>query len=80
MVGFMKLIMLINIFSIILGLAALSWKGLNYQDREKMTDIGPLQTAREIKKTFLRSPLLSGIAQAGRIMPALFGIRAKNPL
>jgi hypothetical protein len=76
----MKLIMLINIFSIILGLAALSWKGLTYPDREEMTDMGPLQTARETKKTFLLSPLLSGVAQAGRIMLTLFGIRVKNHL
>jgi hypothetical protein len=43
----MKSIMLINIFSIILGVAALSYKGINYSNRQKTMDIGPFKLPRK---------------------------------
>jgi hypothetical protein len=76
----MKAIMLINIISIILGVAALSCKGITYPDRENIIDMGPIRVARETEKTFLLSSFLVGLAQGGRIMRALIGIRAKKSL
>ena len=70
----MKSIILINIFSIILGVVALSYKGITYPNRGKIIDISPIQAAQETKKTFLLSPIWVGIAQAGRIVPALKGL------
>lgn len=74
----MKSIMLINIFSIILGAVALSFKSITYRNTEKIIDISPIQATHETKKTFPLSPILSGLARAGRIILGLIGIRAKE--
>jgi hypothetical protein len=69
----MKSLIFINIISIILGVAALFYKEMTDPNREKITDIGPIQAVRETKKTFLLSPILVGIAQAGRTVLTLIG-------
>ena len=73
----MKLIVTINILSVILGLATLSGKGLTHSDRAKVTEIGPPPTHRETKRTYLFSPILTGIGQTGRIMLTLLGRKAQ---
>ncbi len=70
--------MLINIFSIILGVVALAYKSITYTNTEKIIDIGPIQATHETKKTIPLSPILGGLALAGRIILGLIGIRVKK--
>ena len=42
--------MLINIVSILLGIVAFAYKGINFKTREKIMDIGLIQSTHETKK------------------------------
>ncbi|MGZ3535702.1 MAG: DUF3185 domain-containing protein [Thermodesulfobacteriota bacterium] len=69
----MKPIMLVGIVLIILGVAALTYQGITYTTREKVLEIGPLETTKKTEKTIPLPPLLGGVALAAGIVLVIMG-------
>ncbi len=58
-------ITLVGIALIVLGIVAFAYRGLPYTSREKIIDIGSVQTSVDTRKTIPMSPLLIGLALLG---------------
>lgn len=71
----MKPIILVGIGLILLGIVALSYKGITYTTQEQVAKIGPLEATVEEKKTIPLSPVLGGLALAGGVVLVLVGYR-----
>ena len=50
------------------GLLLFTYKGITYQTREKVLDLGALQVTQEKTKTFPFSPVVGGMALAGGVV------------
>jgi hypothetical protein len=57
----MKPVLILGIVLIILGVAALAYRGISYTKREQVLKIGPLEATAETQKT-LPIPPAAGIA------------------
>jgi hypothetical protein len=53
----------LGIVLLLVGLAMLAWPAINYTDREKAIDIGPIEVETETEKQFVLPPVL-GVATA----------------
>lgn len=74
----MKPIILIGIALIVLGIAALVYKGINYTTREKVLDIGPIEATATKNKTIPLSPLFGVISLVGGISLVVVGNKSKK--
>jgi hypothetical protein len=63
--------MIIGLILIGLGVVALTYQGITHNSREKIIDIGPLETSANVKKTIPMSPLFGGLALAGGVLLSL---------
>jgi hypothetical protein len=54
-------ITLVGIALIVLSIVAFAYRGIPYTSREKVIDVGALQTSVETRKTIPMSPLLIGL-------------------
>jgi hypothetical protein len=55
-------IILVGIALTVLGIVAFAYRGIPYTSREKVIDVGSLQTSVDTRKTIPMSPLLIGLA------------------
>ena len=53
---------LVGIALIVLSIVAFAYRGIPYVSREKIIDVGSLQTSVDTQKTIPMSPLLIGLA------------------
>jgi len=58
----MKPILIAGMALILLGIVALSYKGITYTTKEKIVDIGPIEATADKEKTIPLPPLLGGLA------------------
>ena len=73
-----KLITLIGIGLILLGIVAFAYQGITYTSREKIIDIGPIQTTADTQKTIPLSPLLGGLVLVGGIALVVVGAKKSS--
>jgi hypothetical protein len=71
----MKPIMLVGIILIVLGLAALAYKGISYTTHEEVAKIGPLEAKVEKEKTIPLPPIVGALALAGGVVLVVLGAR-----
>lgn len=71
----MKPVMLVGIILIVLGVAALAYKGITYTTQEEVAKIGPLEAKVEKEKTIPLPPLLGGLALASGVVLVVLGAR-----
>jgi uncharacterized membrane protein YidH (DUF202 family) len=64
----MKNLLLASILMIILGVVALTYKGITYTTTEKAIDIGPLQITAERTHTIPLLPILGVTAIVGGVV------------
>jgi hypothetical protein len=60
---------------IVLGIMALTYRGITYTTREKIIVIGPIEATQEVKKTIPLPPVLGGVALAGGIVLVIMGAK-----
>jgi hypothetical protein len=58
-------ITLLGVALIVLGIVAFTYRGIPYTSREKVVDVGSLQTNAYTRKTIPMSPLLIGVVLVG---------------
>ena len=71
----MKPTILIGIVLIVLGVLILTYHGITYTTRQKVFQIGPLETTRKTEKTVPLPPILGGLALAGGIVLVILGAK-----
>jgi hypothetical protein len=71
----MKSIMIAGIILILLGLAALAYKGITYTTEEQVAKLGPLEAKVEREKTIPLPPVLGGLALAAGVVLVVLGVR-----
>lgn len=69
---------LIGFVLIAFGIFALVMGGINYTDRDKVLDIGPLEAQVEHRETIPLSPIVGIAALAGGIALVVAGARTKS--
>jgi hypothetical protein len=65
----------IGVVLVLLGAAALIWKGVSYTQRETLVDVGPVNITADTKKSVPLSPILGGVALAGGAVLIVVGAR-----
>ena len=73
----MKSALIIGILLIVLGTAALSYRGVTYTTREKVLQLGPLQATAETEKVVPIPRAIGIVAIAGGVALVLFGVRRR---
>lgn len=73
----MKPLLLIGILLMVLGGAALAYRGFSYTDREKVVDLGPIEATAEREKTVPIPPILGGVLLAAGVALTIAGARQK---
>jgi hypothetical protein len=58
-------ITLVGAALIVLGIVAFTYRGIPYTSREKVVDVGSLQTNADTRKTIPMSPLAIGLVLVG---------------
>jgi hypothetical protein len=71
----MKPVTLVGILLIILGLAALAYKGITYTTQEEVAKLGPLEAKVEREKTIPLPPTLGGLALASGLVLVVLSAR-----
>ena len=71
----MKPLMLVGIILIVLGVAALAYRGITYTTQEEVAKIGPLEAKVEREKTIPLPPVLGGLALATGVVLVVLGAR-----
>lgn len=71
----MKSTAVIGLVSIVLGLAALAYQGINYTTRETVIDVGPVHATAERHRTLPLPPALGAVVVAGGIVLLVVGMR-----
>ena len=74
----MKPIILIGIFSLVLGALGLAYQGFNYTHQEKIIDIGPIHATAEQHDRVSIPPALGGLALVGGIVLLLVGAKKNS--
>lgn len=73
----MKPISIAGVALLVLGVIALAYQGINYQTRETVIDIGPLQATAERTRTFPLPPVLGIVAVAAGVVLLVVGARKR---
>ena len=71
----MKPISVAGIVLIVLGLAALAYKGITYTTSETVVDLGPIHATADRQKTVPLPPVIGIAAVAGGIVLLVAGLR-----
>jgi hypothetical protein len=71
----MKPISIAGIVLVVLGALALAYQGINYTQREKIVDIGPIHATADTQKTIPLPPILGGIALIGGVVLLVAGAK-----
>ncbi len=71
----MRMALIVGVLLIVLGVVALAYRGITYNTREEVINIGPIQATAEKKKTIPLSPVLGVAALAGGIVLVVAGTR-----
>lgn len=71
----MKSFVLTGVLLILLGVAALAYKGITYTTQEKVLDIGPIEATKNTEKTIPLPPILGGVALAAGVFLVVVGSR-----
>lgn len=69
----MKPIMLVGILLIVLEVFVITYKGTTYSKWEKIAGIGSIEATNETHKSIPLSPILGGLAIAGKIGLVVIG-------
>jgi len=69
-----KSLMFVGVALILLGILALSYRGITYTTREKILEVGPLQATAEKEKTIPLPPILGGLALVGGFVLVAVGV------
>lgn len=67
---------IVGVLLIAIGIIALAYGGfgwINYTQREKVVDLGPLQVSADKEKRVPLSPIVGGVCLAGGILMVLAG-------
>ena len=64
----MKTNTLIGIILIAIGIVSFAYQGINYQTKEKVVDIGPVEVTSEKTKKIPIPPIVGAIALVGGIV------------
>jgi len=70
--------MFVGVALILLGILALSYRGITYTTREKILEVGPLQATAEKEKTIPLPPILGGLALVGGFVLVAAGAVKSN--
>ena len=74
-----KSLMFVGVALILLGILALSYRGITYTTREKILEVGPLQATAEKEKTIPLPPILGGLALVGGfVLVAVGALKSKS--
>jgi len=73
-----KSLMFVGVALILLGILALSYRGITYTTREKVLEVGPLQATAEKEKTIPLPPILGGLALVGGFVLVAAGAVKSN--
>jgi uncharacterized membrane protein YidH (DUF202 family) len=73
----MKVATLVGILLIILGIGALVYQGISYQEKEKVVDLGPIEATKETTRHVPIPPILGVVAVIGGV--ALVAVTARRP-
>jgi len=73
-----KSLMFVGVALILLGILALSYRGITYTTREKILEVGPLQATAEKEKTIPLPPILGGLALVGGFVLVAAGAVKSN--
>ena len=71
----MKLMTIVGIVFIVIGVVALAYQGISYTTREPIAYIGPVEVAKETRRTLPLPPLLGGLALVGGIVLVIVGAK-----
>lgn len=71
----MKPLLWIGVLLMVLGGAALAYRGFSYTDREKIVDIGPIEATAEREKTVSIPPILAGVLLVAGAVLTVAGAR-----
>ena len=73
----MKPMALVGLVLVVLGLAALAYRGITYTTRETVIDVGPLHATADREKTLPLPPILGIAAVAGGTVLLVAGRRTR---
>jgi hypothetical protein len=73
----MRATLIIGIVLIVAGIVALAYGGVSYTTREEVIDVGPLEVAKEERKTFPIPPLAGGALLVGGLVLVILGARGR---
>ena len=73
----MKLMTILGILLILLGAAALYYRGIPYTKKEEMLKVGSVRAQMETKETYPISPMVSGLVVVGGIALVIVGLRKR---
>jgi len=71
----MRPLAIVGVLLIVVGLAALIYRGITYTSRETVIDIGPLHATADRQKTLPLPPVLGIAAVAGGVVLLIVGVR-----
>jgi hypothetical protein len=73
----MRATLIIGIVLIVAGIVALAYGGVSYTTREEVIDVGPLEVAKEERKTFPIPRLAGGALLVGGLVLVILGARGR---
>lgn len=73
----MKPLTLVGVILVVLGVAALAYRGVTYTSRETILDIGPVQATADTQKTMDVPPVVGGVAVLAGVVLLVIGARKR---
>jgi uncharacterized membrane protein YidH (DUF202 family) len=73
----MRTPLIIGVVLIVAGVVALAYGGVSYTTREEVIDVGPLEVAKEERRTFPIPPVAGGALLVGGLVLVILGARGR---
>lgn len=73
----MKAATIIGVLLIVLGIAGLVVRGINWQTEETLVDLGPIEAKKEEQHSLPIPPIAGALALAGGVALVLVGSRSR---